>query len=108
MSDLSYLIFDHSEDTEGIGTFDAMASVAPSQVALVMDEVAQVLEWAHAAFPQAHGPLDEGFAWDHDLQSQPERSAPDLITLTLSISGDAGFCQAFRQRFLPDEMVFLR
>lgn len=104
MSDLSYLIFDHSEDTEGIGTFDAMASVAPSQVAAVMNEVAQVLEWAHAAFPQAHGPLDEGFAWDHDLQAQQESTASGTPrhTITLSVSGSEAFCQAFRERF-PDD-----
>ena len=107
MSGLSYLIFDHSEDTEGIGTFEAMASVAPPQVALVMDEVTQVLSWAHAAFPQAHGPLDEGFTWDHDLQAQQEQQEPTisgepLHTITLSLSGSEAFCQAFRARFPED------
>jgi hypothetical protein len=102
VSALNYLIFDHSEDTEGIGTFDAMASVAPSQVALVLEEVAQVLAWAHATFPQGHGPLDEGFAWDHDLQNQQELTVSGMLlhTLTLSVSGSEAFCQAFRDRFM--------
>ena len=31
--DLNYLDFDYSEDADGVGTFDAMASVAPAQIA---------------------------------------------------------------------------
>ena len=37
---LNYLEFDYSEDAEGIGTFETLASVSPSQVAAVHAEVA--------------------------------------------------------------------
>jgi hypothetical protein len=97
---LRYLDFDVSEDTEGIGTFEAMASVSPDQVPHVQAEIATVLDWAFARFPGAHGPLDEGFAWDHDLQSHRDGG---WHTLTLSVSGDPRFCLSFRQRFLPEE-----
>lgn len=104
MSGLNYLIFDHSEDTEGLGTFEAMASVTSPHIAAVQDEVAQVLAWAHAAFPQGHGPLEEGFAWDHDLQARQEPTAggTPLHTINLSLSGSEAFCRAFRERFPED------
>ena len=40
---LNYLDFEFSDDTEGVSTFEAMASVGPSQIAAVQGEVAQVL-----------------------------------------------------------------
>ncbi|RZK99836.1 MAG: hypothetical protein EOP36_17965 [Rubrivivax sp.] len=117
---LNYLDFDHSEDTEGVLTFEAMASVGPAQVPQVHAEIAEVLGWAFQAFPQGHGPVHEGFAWDHDLQSQREYSASDTLdfdehsgqlrvlaqapglarhTITLSLSGSVDFGRALVQRF---------
>ena len=97
---LDYLIFDHSEDTEGIGTFEAMASVTPDHLEAVHDEVALVLSWAFATFPGEHGPLDQGFAWDHDLAELQESTT--LRTVTLLISGGTAFCRAFAERFPAD------
>lgn len=117
---LNYLDFDYSEDTEGVGTYEAMASVSANQVSAVQAEVAQVLGWAFHDFPDARGPLDEGFEWDYDLQAQIESSTPEtwqfdaalgLVlttrqqpgeprhTVTLSLSGTEAFCQALRERF---------
>lgn len=117
---LNYLEFDYSEDTEDVGTFDAMASVSAAQVAAVQAEVAQVLGWAFHAFADGRGPLDEGFDWDYDLQAQIEYSTQEdwlfdagmgLVltsrqqpgeprhTVTLSLSGTPVFCQAMRDRF---------
>ena len=97
MTDLRYLDFDYSEDTEGHGNFDAMATTAPAKTAEVLAEVAQVLAWAEAAFPDARGALDEGAAWDFDLQQT--REAPDLDTVSFSLGGTAEFCAALRARF---------
>ena len=47
---LAYLDFDYSEDTEGIGVFDAMASTAPDRAGDVDAEIALVLDWASATF----------------------------------------------------------
>lgn len=94
---LDYLIFDHSEDTEGIGSFEAMASVSPDHLDAVRAEVARVLAWAHGAFPDGHGDLDEGFVWHHDLQEQ--RESATLHTITLLVSGTAAFTLAFAERF---------
>ncbi len=117
---LQYLDFEYSDDTEGVGTWDAMASVSPNQVTAVQSEVAQVLGWAFHAFPEGRGALDEGGEWDYDLQAQVETVAPEawqfdpslglvLTTrlpageprhaVTLSLSGSEAFCQAFRERF---------
>jgi hypothetical protein len=94
---LNYLDFDYSEDTEGIGVFDAMATVRPEQLAAVQAEVAQVLDWAHA-FPGPRGPVEEGGEWDYDLQDVQEAGA-QRRTVTLSISGSPAFCAAFREAF---------
>lgn len=117
---LHYLDFEHSEDTEGVATFEAMASVGPAQLAALHAEIEQVLTWAYEAFADVRGPLDEGFEWDHDLQSQREFTASDELrfdptsgrlqvrsgkpglarhTVTLSITGSARFAEAFMAVF---------
>ncbi len=122
---LNYLEFDYSEngdDDNAFGTFDALASVGPAQVAAVHAEIAEVLGWAHATFGEP-GPVADGFAWDCDLQALREYSVADtprydagrqsLIvepgtagaprhTISLSLSGSAGFCEALRERFVLD------
>ena len=100
MTELRYLDFDYSEDTEGHGTFDAMASTAPAKTREVLAEVAEVLAWANAAFPDAQGALEDGAAWDFDLQQT--REAPDLDTVTFSLSGTTDFCAALREQFKLD------
>jgi hypothetical protein len=117
---LRYLSFDYAEDTGGTGTLEAAASTWPERAQAVHAEVVQVLGWAHARFPGRRGPLDEGFDWDYDLQGLLEYTAPQVVlydeaarvvtvqadppgkprhTLTLSLSGSAEFCDAFRQEF---------
>ena len=54
---LDYLDFDYSDDGDGQGSFDALASVAPAQVAAVHAEIETVLAWAHAQFPGGPGAL---------------------------------------------------
>lgn len=117
---LSYLDFDYSEDAQGSGSFDAMASALPAQLPALQAEVARVLDWAHRDFAGVRGPLDEGGDWDYELQGVQEASTTlqvryDLeagqiqtqrgnaeslrVTLSLTISGTPAFCQAFRDAF---------
>jgi hypothetical protein len=117
---LHYLDFDYSEDYEGTGTFDAMAAASPAQWPAVQAEVAQVLAWAHAQFPDACGPADDGGEWDYDLGAVQEVATPLALefdgasgriaaqpgtpgavrtTVTLSLSGSAAFCAALREAF---------
>ena len=117
---LNYLDFDYSEDADGTGTFDAMASVSPAQVPALYAEVAGLLAWAHAQFPDACGPEEDGGEWQYDLQGVQESCTPLTLeyepgaqsihteagiplaprtTLTLSISGGPGFCAALRDSF---------
>jgi hypothetical protein len=100
MTELRYLDFDYSEDIEGHGTFDAMASTAPAKTREVLAEVAEVLAWANATFPDAQGALEDGAAWDFDLQQTSE--TPELDTVTFSLSGTADFCAALREQFKLD------
>ncbi|HEX5371157.1 MAG TPA: hypothetical protein VFW84_00330 [Aquabacterium sp.] len=120
---LKYLDFDHSEDTDGCHTFEAMASTGPAQVDAVRAEVVAVLAWAHAQFPEGRGPLDEGFDWDVDLQGLQEVARVESLdydpasgalavslgapgvprhTVTLALTGSDAFAEAFRTRFLLD------
>ena len=118
--DLRYLDFDDSEDADGHGCFEAMASTTASHVAAVRSEVAHVLAWAWAQFPQGPASLDEGGEWDYQLDAQQEWSANEALvydpgtgqfssvlgppgvprhTVTLSLVGRSAFCQAFRTQF---------
>ena len=59
---LNYLDFEYSEDADGNGTLDAMASVLPAQLPALQSEIAAVLAWAHAHWPGACAPLEDGGA----------------------------------------------
>ena len=117
---LHFLDFDYSEDDEGTGTFDAMASAAPGQLQALHAEVTAVLAWAHASFPDACGPSEDGGLWQYDLQglqevatpvaldfdatagrlnATPDAPSPPRFTITLSLSGHAEFCAALRNAF---------
>lgn len=120
---LDYLDFDFSEEADGSGSFDAVASVGPQQLAAVHAEIVAVLDWAHAAFAGQRAPLEDGGAWDVDLQSSQEWQLPEALsfdegsgrltvtpgnpgaprhTLSVSIVGSANFCTAFRAAFEID------
>jgi hypothetical protein len=122
-TDLQFLDFEASDGDDGVGTFDAMASVSATQRDALLREVAQVLGWAHRAFVGVRGPVEEGGEWDYQLLSRIERSVDEGLdyleasgsfssapgsretvrhTLTLAISGSPGFCAAFRDRFGVD------
>lgn len=117
---LHYLDFDYSEDDEGTGTWDAMASVLPPQLGPLLDEVAQVLDWAQQAFAGQQGPIEEGGHWDYDLQGvhevitaqHPHYDAstrrvglhPDAVStgryiFTFSLSTTPAFGAALREQF---------
>lgn len=68
---LQFLDFDLSEDAHGTIGWDAMASPAPAHNAALLAEVAGLLERLHARHGP-NGPLDEGHAWDCDLQVHSE------------------------------------
>lgn len=120
---LRYLDFDFSEDAEGTGSFDAMASVVPAQVPALEAEISAVLAWAHRHWPDACGPAEDGGAWQYDLQGAQEvrtplvlefdaassqlrtvvgNPAPPRTAITLTISGRADFCSALREAFEID------
>ncbi|MES2183715.1 MAG: hypothetical protein V4505_04130 [Pseudomonadota bacterium] len=118
--ELRYLDFDYSEDAEGNGVFDAMACVAPSQHGGVLAEVVAVLGWAHATFPGACAPAEDGGLWHYELRGAREVTTPEVLdfdertgrlavhaeapaparhTVILSLAGTAAVCEAFRLQF---------
>ncbi|MEQ6437918.1 hypothetical protein V8Z74_23305 [Comamonas sp. w2-DMI] len=115
---LDYLDFDYSEDEEGTGTWDAMASVGAARVPALAAEVERLLRWASRDFKGRQGAVDEGGDWDYDLQAQDdagqpltarfdeasgrlalEASATGRTTVTLSLSGSSWFGEALRSAF---------
>jgi hypothetical protein len=122
---LLYLDFDYSEDDEGTGTWDAMASVTPKQLSALLAEIELVLAWAHEGFAGRCGAVEDGDDWDYDLQTLCEAAdttplhlgydaAEHHITVqgdpahasrhivTLSLSGRPAFGAALRARFAID------
>lgn len=117
---LDYLDFEYSEDEDGNGTWDAMASVADSRWSALLEEVRQVLHWANHSFRGHRAPLDEGGDWDFDLSAQDDDNgralrvrwngqsasmeadtpqAGSYTTLTLTLTGNAAFGEALRHAF---------
>ena len=95
---LDYLVFDYSEGDDDTGLFEALASVAPERAAAVQAEIDAVLDWA-ARFPGPRGPVEEGGAWNADLQLSDEPGPPPRRSFTFSVGGVSAFCEAFRERF---------
>ena len=116
---LQFLEFDCSEDSEGVVCWDALAEPAPRHTQALLQEVTQLLVWAHRFGGEAPGPLEEGADWDFDLQIRqghtpvlalwdraqerlalsPAPSADKAITLSLSLSCSPAFAQAFLEHW---------
>jgi hypothetical protein len=82
---LQYLIFDASDDGEGNGSWEAMASVRPDELSAVMAEVRAVEAAAQSDAPGRRGALDDGGVWDLDVQTLPD--GDDRVSLTLTLTG---------------------
>jgi hypothetical protein len=80
---LNCLIFDASDDGEGTGTWEAMASVRAADLSAVLAEARTVLLAAERSAPGPRGPLDEDGVWDATLDQQADGDRT-LVTLTLT------------------------
>lgn len=107
MVNLRYLVFDFSEDPDGVGSFDALASVGAGHWPALQAEVAQVLDWARRDWGEP-SPVDEGGAWDAEVQETQEAEpvaggVQTRYTLSLTLCGSPAFCAAVRERFGLDD-----
>ncbi len=118
---LDYLDFDTSDDGEGISSLDAMAYAKAAQWPALAAEVTQLLAWCSDAFG-APGALEDGHAWDLDLQLQndagdalalqwdarqrqllaPQAAQQPALQLSLTLSGPDPFAQQVTAQFLGD------
>jgi hypothetical protein len=96
---LRWLDFDYSEGDDGTGVFDALTSVELRHAEAVQAEVDDVLAWAEQHFPGRRAPVEEGGDWDFELQLTDEPGDPPRRCFSLTLSGAAAFCEAFRERF---------
>lgn len=97
---MHHLTFDLTDGADGILTLEAMASTRGETAhAAVMAEVQQLLGWANAEFAGRQGPVEDGFAWDHELLVQHE--AGGWVTVTLTFSANAEFAEAFQAACRP-------
>ena len=99
---LHYLEFDHCEDSDGLHSWDAVASPAPHHNRTLLTEVRGVLAQLQNALGPA-GPLDEGHAWDMDLQMHDEHQR--LWTLEAVDAIAAMFADDVMAPALPGKMV---
>lgn len=87
---LQYLIFDASDDGEGTGSWEAMASVRAEALPVVMAEVRVVEAAALGDAPGPRGALDDSGVWDLDIQTRPDGDGRVSVTLTLTGPWDWG------------------
>ncbi len=66
---LQLLDFDCSDDADGVVCWDALAQPDPAFNPALLQEVVQVLVWAHAFDSQGPGPLENGANWDLTCRS---------------------------------------
>lgn len=115
---MKFLEFDCSEDADGTGTFDAVASVGEARWPELLAEVSELLRWAERHWG-ARNPLDDGGLWDvaleavhesvqtlalnegslGDWQSTPVGAAQSRYTLSITLCGSPAFCDSVRERF---------
>jgi hypothetical protein len=84
---MEFLTFDVAEVGDGGCSLEAVASTAAGHHAAVMAEVQQVIDWAWRRSPLAHGPIDDGMEWDHDLQVAVEDGGWHTVVLTMTGTG---------------------
>ncbi len=94
---LQYLSLSSSEDDEGKGSWEAMASVRQPDAAAARAELHQLLAWAEAHAPGPRGALDEHGVWDAHLHEQQEGG--EWTTLTLTLVGPLAWGEALLQHF---------
>ena len=98
---LDYLDFDFSDEEDGRGSFDAMASVTAERLPALRAEIDAVIAWAGSVFgPNAENGEngDEG-EWDYEMSETVEADAESRTTVTFTLSGSPAFCDAFRDKF---------
>lgn len=95
---LQYLIFDASDDGQGNGSWEAMASVRAHQQAALQAEVDTLLAWIDTHSPGPRGPLDEGGVWDMDEHRQTDG---EWTTLTLTLVGPWAWGETLWAHFAP-------
>ena len=83
---MTFLIFDASDDGQGQGTWEAMASVRAERLPQLMAEAHAALALAERRAPGPRGPLEEGGVWDAELH-RPAPDAGGWTCVTLSLTG---------------------
>lgn len=83
---LHYLIFDASDDSEGTGSWEAMASAPDGDPRLdrIRQEAQAVVDWMAQRAPGPRGPQDEGGDWDADIGTASDGG---WTTVTLTLTG---------------------
>ncbi len=95
---LQFLLFDASDDGQGHGSWEAMASVKAERWPALQAEAEAALREAERSAPGPRGPQEDGGTWDAELQVQHEG---DWTTLTLTFTGPWDWGEALVARMSP-------
>lgn len=81
-----HLVFDATDNGDGTGTWEAMASAIDGSPALadIQTEAQAMLRWLERQDPGPRGPQEEGGIWDATLSRHNEQG---WIVVTLSFTG---------------------
>lgn len=91
---MQFLIFDATDNADGTGSWEAMASVRGAQLMAVTAEVQAVLAAAERTSPGPRGALDDGGVWDAEVQTQADG---EWTTVTLTLTGPWDWGEALVQ-----------
>lgn len=121
MPTLYYLDFDDSEDQDDNVCWDALACVSPQHWPGLRAELQMLLTWC--CQQGQPGPIEEGALWNFDLQASDTThhslpldwdghalqglppvptQVPDRVCVSLSLSANPGFADAFREYWLHE------
>ena len=96
-------MFDASDDGGDQGTWEAMAGVRASERATrlpaIEAEAKTVIDWAERHAPGPRGPLDDGGAWDADIDIAEDG---EWLRFTLTITGPIAWGETLMAHFNPD------
>jgi hypothetical protein len=81
---MQYLTVELSDSSDNMATVEVLACTAAEHHGAALAEAQTLLQWMGRECPGSPGPVDDGHAWDHDLQITQDAGQWHTLALTLT------------------------